>query len=1459
MESKHKEDGYWQDVAQDKKVPLASLCTGGGEGSYSTTSTSSDSCDLMPPQSLLTPQSEEHNTPGQQRRPKERSKRNYTIVSWSVEEKKTLYYWYHFAKYSEWGRSGVLNRLCERLQATQLPEEKKKLSSAKLSSIISQIPVYIKESDLEEIRREATRDAALEFNSKKTEEEPKRLRKEWSKEEKITLIWATEYAKLKCSKQTEGAKEWRRIFYTLCPYKNGMDRSVLTTQKSNFIRSKHVTEEEIAEIKVKVKKLVESGKDPIENPIKIDVKDRRKTNSLNEPTTVQSDVEETNETVDIQDITPIPEISKKKKRSRKIKAPVTSTPKKNKSKEPEKETDSREVKEKEPTPLPVEIIPTDIPEIVVTKPVEDVEETARSIEIQIQNESKEAGSENPPDHNSEEQSNQEPPTSDDRQEVNINEGEEEEDGDTELLEIEQELCNMIESVKHMKMEDRPYLMKIRKSKKVKQLTEKVNKIIKKIIPTSLNITEINEINYAAALYIESQTQENQVKRKKAKKKGKSKKEEVPKWKAELLGKIKSSRKEYMQITQYLKNTRGRGKLKKEIEKIKRKYNISEEQLQQKSLELQGEIPALARDIKNRQKRIDQKVHNKQFVTNRKQFYKSLIESKIEVKNPPEKETLENFWRPMFEEKVKHNERNDWKESVKKTLEDKPEMDAVKITSEMLSKKLMQFANFKAPGVDRIPNFWLKQITSLHEHYSICFNRLIAGEEEEPKWFTTGMTTLIPKTQETHLPNKYRPICCLSTTYKLLTGLIADDIYDHLEKNLFLENQQTGCRRKCLGTKDQLLINKSILEDCRRRHKNLSMAWIDYKKAYDSVPHSWILECLELYKIHPSIRNLMTRQMKNWNTSIKLSHENGEILISDVEINKGIFQGDSLSPLIFCLTIDPLSKILNEAVNKQKGYSLNQEGRKKEQEKRINHLLFMDDLKLYAENDKELRHLLQIVEDYSKDIGMSFGVDKCAKCTIKKGKKTTTENMQLEEYEIQDLEEDAVYKYLGIEENDNILHKQIKTKVRAEYIRRLKKIVKTGLSSKNKITAINQLAVAVLSYGFGIVNWNQSELNSIDVKTRKILTLHKVIYRNQCLPRIYLSREKGGLGLTEINQLHRANTVAIAQYLQSSRKKEIKLVKDQQLRQETERTSCIKQAKLFSKDAVKEETEDDAKPATYIARKARKTYTKEWQKVVEEEWSNHKRAGKFQEELNKEYIDKKQSLEWLRKGVLTYDAEKIIVAAQDQGLMTKGFMKMANLSSDDKCRFCKIKVESVSHLLSACKILLAEEYYTKRHNKLCSYIHWKICKEYQLPAADKVWEHQPEDICGNRDVTVYYDKILPTARYIENSAVKPDITIWNKTKREALLIEISVPSDYGLNSAERVKKTKYLPLCEDLKDSWRLRKIEVIPVIVGATGLVKKNLQQYLESIPGRPEVLELQTAALLGSKTILKRTLAQSL
>ena len=80
----------------------------------------------------------------------------------------------------------------------------------------------------------------------------------------------------------------------------------------------------------------------------------------------------------------------------------------------------------------------------------------------------------------------------------------------------------------------------------------------------------------------------------------------------------------------------------------------------------------------------------------------------------------------------------------------------------------------------------------------------------------------------------------------------------MESENLLPEEQKGCRRKSKGTKDQLLIDKAILRDCRKRKTNLAMAWIDYRKAYDFVPHSWILECLNMFGIAENIKTLLKR-------------------------------------------------------------------------------------------------------------------------------------------------------------------------------------------------------------------------------------------------------------------------------------------------------------------------------------------------------------------------------------------------------------------------------------------------------------------------------------------------------------------------------------------------------------------------------------------------------------------------
>ena len=88
-----------------------------------------------------------------------------------------------------------------------------------------------------------------------------------------------------------------------------------------------------------------------------------------------------------------------------------------------------------------------------------------------------------------------------------------------------------------------------------------------------------------------------------------------------------------------------------------------------------------------------------------------------------------------------------------------------------------------------------------------------------------------------------------------------------------------------------------------------MTWIDYRKAYDSIPHSWILKTLQMYRFNEKVIRFMETSMNNWNTTMKLYYNDGCIITDPIKIKRGIFQGDSFSPLLFCLALVPLTSEL----------------------------------------------------------------------------------------------------------------------------------------------------------------------------------------------------------------------------------------------------------------------------------------------------------------------------------------------------------------------------------------------------------------------------------------------------------------------------------------------------------------------------------------------------------------------
>ena len=169
------------------------------------------------------------------------------------------------------------------------------------------------------------------------------------------------------------------------------------------------------------------------------------------------------------------------------------------------------------------------------------------------------------------------------------------------------------------------------------------------------------------------------------------------------------------------------------------------------------------------------------------------------------------------------------------LEGLKEDPKAEIYTNLLKTTLKKISNWKTSGHDGIHGFWFKKFTSIHDRLALEMNKC-QQTAHVPEWMTKGKTTLIQKVPNKGTsPNNYTPITCLPM--KIFTSLIREEIYFSLTSCGLFSDEQKGCCKRSRGTVELLYIDQHILNKSKTRRKNLAMAWIDYNKAYDMVPHS----------------------------------------------------------------------------------------------------------------------------------------------------------------------------------------------------------------------------------------------------------------------------------------------------------------------------------------------------------------------------------------------------------------------------------------------------------------------------------------------------------------------------------------------------------------------------------------------------------------------------------------------
>ena len=246
----------------------------------------------------------------------------------------------------------------------------------------------------------------------------------------------------------------------------------------------------------------------------------------------------------------------------------------------------------------------------------------------------------------------------------------------------------------------------------------------------------------------------------------------------------------------------------------------------------------------------------------------------------------------------------------------------------------------------------------------------------------------------------------------------------------------------------------------------------------------------------------------------------------------------MSPLLFVLALIPLTMVLRKV---KAGYYL--AGGKGV----VNHLLFMDDLKLYGKSERQVDSLVNTVRVVSQDISMEFGINNCAVLIMKRGKFHYCEGVELPDGQsIKGLDEGDGYKYLAMLVVDDVKYTDMKEIITKEYIGRFRKIPRSKLNGGNTINAVNLRAVPVIRYRAGMIKWIKKELTNIGKRTRKLMNRNRALHPQADVDRLHMKRAEGERGMISVEDCVVRETNSLYNYVENSSKRLLMAVKDEKI-------------------------------------------------------------------------------------------------------------------------------------------------------------------------------------------------------------------------------------------------------------------------------------------------------------------------
>lgn len=517
-----------------------------------------------------------------------------------------------------------------------------------------------------------------------------------------------------------------------------------------------------------------------------------------------------------------------------------------------------------------------------------------------------------------------------------------------------------------------------------------------------------------------------------------------------------------------------------------------------------------------------------FERNTSKCIENIIKNKNTVCQIKEKKLLSEFKNRFSNPKFKHisnkKELPEWWESIYASLPNEKDamlfQDYNYITELEFDQMLSHMKAKSSPGPDGVTYSLIKHCEGVKIIVRKILNTcLFFGFVPDNFLFSTVILADKNKDDKEDI-NNWRPICLSNTISKLLTKWISNKIYsinDILKirnKSIFSEEQR-GFQYNINGCSDYSNILKAIYEDSKRstpknKIQRITNVAIDFKDAFTAIPHYVMHSILEIFKIPKTMKKIIVEYYKHSYFYIK---QGKETLKEKIYIEKGVKQGDPLSPILFNMALEPLLRMIK---NTKIGY------RFKNSDMIIGILSYADDVLLLSNDIHEMGILLKELEKYCIWAEIDVNHNKCEASSsfqLENGEiGSVMTNIYINNNRIPDAGYNGQFKYLGayisneyrnIVDNTNTITHEIEEQILL--------LSNTKLSAIQKIKAVKFYILPKLEFIMKNSYIDVNELIRMDNLIRNFIKEWLYLPNNFVSDIFYLPWYDGGLGIFKLEE------------------------------------------------------------------------------------------------------------------------------------------------------------------------------------------------------------------------------------------------------------------------------------------------------------------------------------------------------